>query len=223
MSDIRVLLVDDHSVVRMGMMTLINDQSEMSTVGEAGTAAEALRAVEELRPDVVLMDIRLPGEGGIEATKKITEGYPDTKVVMLTSYADDELIFRAIKAGASGYVLKQVGNDELLDAIKAAAKGEAMLDPSTTNKILARLRHLEDEAEKSVFKELSPRELDVLAEVAQGKTNIEIGETLNLSETTVRNYVSNILSKLDLKNRVELATFAVKHHLEDYLTRTARK
>lgn len=217
MSDIRVLLVDDHSVVRMGMMTLINDQPGMETVGEAGTAAGAVKAVEELRPDVVLMDIRLPGEGGIAATERITDQYPDTKVVMLTSYADDELIFRAIRAGAKGYVLKQVGNEELLEAIQAAARGEAMLDPSTTNKILSRLRQLEAETEHSVFKELSARELDVLAEVAQGKTNSEIGEALNLSETTVRNYVSNILSKLDLNNRVELATFAVKHHLEDYL------
>ncbi len=217
MDKIRVLLVDDHSVVRLGMMTLINDQPDMETVGEAGTAHEAVKKVGELAPDVVLMDIRMPGEGGIKATKEISDRFPETKVVMLTSYADDELIFRAVRAGAKGYVLKQVGNQELLNAIQAAAKGEAVLDPSTTNKILARLRHLEEEAEKSVFKDLSARELDVLAEVAQGKTNSEIGESLNLSETTVRNYVSNILDKLDLKNRVELATFAVKHHLEDYL------
>ncbi len=217
MEKIRVLLVDDHSVVRLGMMTLINDQPEMETVGEAGTAAEALAAVEELQPDVVLMDIRLPGESGIAATEQITQKYPDIKVVMLTSYADDELIFRAVRAGAKGYVLKQVGNEELLDAIRAAAHGEAILDPQTANKILGRLKQLEDEAEQRAFEELSPRELDVLAEVAQGKTNSEIGESLNLSETTVRNYVSNILSKLDLKNRVELATFAVEHHLDDYL------
>ncbi|MFO7944588.1 MAG: response regulator transcription factor [Anaerolineales bacterium] len=217
MSKISVLLVDDHSVVRLGMMTLINDQPGMETVGEAGTAPEAVKAVEELNPDVVLMDIRLPGESGITATGEITQRFPDTKVVMLTSYADDELIFRAVRAGAKGYVLKQVGNEELLNAIKAAAVGEAILDSKTTNKILARLRQLEEEAERSVFKELSARELDVLAEVAQGKTNKEIGDALNLSETTVRNYVSNILDKLNLKNRVELATFAVKHHLDDYL------
>lgn len=217
MSSIRVLLVDDHSVVRLGMMTLINDQPGMKTVGEAGTAPEAVKAVEELNPDVVLMDIRLPGESGITATREITRRFPDTKVVMLTSYADDELIFRAVRAGAKGYVLKQVGNEELLNAIKAAAEGEAILDSKTTNKILARLRQLEEQVERSVFKELSARELDVLAEVAQGKTNKEIGNALNLSETTVRNYVSNILDKLDLNNRVELATFAVKHHLDDYL------
>lgn len=217
MDKIRVLLVDDHSVVRLGMMTLINDQQDMETVGEAGTTTEALDKVEELNPDVVLMDIRMPGKGGIQATQEITTRFPDTKVVMLTSYADDELIFRAVRAGAKGYVLKQVGNEELLDAIQAAAQGDAVLDPATTNKILARLRKLEEEAEKNVFQELSARELDVLAEVAQGKTNPEIGEVLHLSETTVRNYVSNILDKLDLKNRVELATFAVKHHLEDYI------
>jgi len=216
---IRVLLVDDHEIVRLGLITLINDQPDMEVVGEAGTAAEAFRSVERLRPDVVMMDVRLPGEGGIEATKKITTHFPETRVVMLTSFADDELVVRAIRAGAVGYVLKQVGNDELLRAISAAAKGEALLDPGTTARLLARVRAAERKADEDAFRDLSDREMDVLAQVARGKTNAEIGEILNLSEKTVRNYVSTILEKLHLNNRIELATYAVEHHLSERLDR----
>lgn len=216
---IRVLLVDDHEIVRLGLITLINDQPGMEVVGEAGTAAEAYQAVERLRPDVVLMDIRLPGEGGIEATRQITSHYPETRVVMLTSYVDEELVVRAIRAGAVGYVLKQVGNDELLRAITAAARGEALLDPGTTARLLARVREAERKADEDAFRDLSDREIDVLAEVARGKTNAEIGEILNLSEKTVRNYVSTILEKLHLNNRIELATYAVEHRLSERLAR----
>ncbi len=213
MDKIRVLLVDDHSIVRLGLMTLINDRTDMQVVGEAGTAAEAIRAVERLRPDVVLMDIRMPGEGGIEATRQITARFPQTKVVMLTSFMDDELVIRAVQAGASGYILKQADNDELLHAITAAARGGASLDPETTLRLLGRVRATERKADEDAFRELSDREMDVLAEVARGKTNAEIGKLLNLSEKTVSNYVSNILEKLHLTNRIELATYAVEHHI----------
>lgn len=216
---IRVVLVDDHAIVRLGLMTLINDQPNMEVAGEAGTAHEAVQLIERLRPDVVLMDIRMPGEGGLEATRQITERFPDIKVVMLTSYADDVLLVRAIRAGAVGYVLKQVGNEELLRAIAAAARGEALLDPSTTARLLARVRETERQAEADAFRDLSDRELDVLAEVVQGKTNAEIGRALNLSEKTARNYLSNILDKLGLANRVELATYATQHHLLERLGR----
>ena len=219
MSKTRVLLVDDHAIVRLGLMTLINDQLEMEVVGEAGSAAEAVRAVERLRPHVALMDIRMPGEGGIEATRQITKRFPETKVVMLTSFADDELVVHAIRAGAVGYVLKQVGNEELLRAIAAAARGEALLDPATTARLLSRVREAERKADEDAFRDLSNRELDVLAEVARGKTNAEIGRILNLSEKTVRNYVSTILEKLNLTNRIELATYAVEHHLFERLGR----
>jgi len=219
MSVIRVLLVDDHEIVRLGLMTLINDQENMEVVGEAGTATEALRAVQELKPQVVLMDVRLPGEGGIEAARRITERYPESKVVMLTSFADDELVVRAIRAGAVGYVLKQVGNEELLRAISAAARGDALLDPATTSRLLSRVREAERKADENAFRDLSDRELEVLAEVTHGKSNAEIGEVLNLSEKTVRNYVSSILDKLTLNNRIELATYAVEHHLSDRLAR----
>jgi two-component system, NarL family, response regulator DevR len=217
MSKIRVLLVDDHEIVRLGLMTLINDHPDMQVVGEAGSAAEALRAVEQLSPNVVLMDVRLPGEGGIEAARQISARFPQTRVVMLTSFADDDLVMRAIHAGAVGYVLKQVGNDELLRAIAAAARGEALLDPATTARLLSRVRDAGRRAEDDAFRELSDREMDVLTEVARGKTNAEIGSILHLSEKTVRNYVSTILEKLNLSNRIELATFAVQHNLFDRL------
>lgn len=219
MSKTRILLVDDHAIVRLGLMTLINDQPEMEVVGEAGSAAEAVRAVERLRPDVVLMDIRMPGEGGIEATRQITARFPTTKVVMLTSFADDELVMRAIGAGAAGYVLKQVGNEELLRAIAAAARGESVLDPATTVRVLSRVREAERKAEEDAFRDLSDREMEVLAGVARGKTNAEIGQLLNLSEKTVRNYLSTIFEKLHLTNRIELATYAVEHHLFEKLAR----
>ena len=215
MTRTRVLLVDDHEVVRLGLMTLIDDQDDLEVIGEAGTAAEAVRKVEQLRPNVVLMDIRIPGEGGIEATRQVTSKFPETKVVMLTSFADDELVFRAIRAGAAGYVLKQIGNEELLRAIRAAAAGEALLDSSTTARLLAHVRDLEQRADDDAFRDLSERELDVLGEVSRGKSNAEIGASLNLSEKTVRNYISTVLSKLNLSNRVELATYAVQHHLSD--------
>jgi two-component system, NarL family, response regulator DevR len=217
MKKIRVVLVDDHEIVRLGLMTLINDQPEMEVVGEAGSASEALRVVEQLHPHVVLMDIRLPGEGGIEAARRITERFADTKVVMLTSFADDELVLRAIQAGAVGYVLKQVGNEELLRAITAAARGEALLDTTTTARLLTRVREVERKNIQDAFRDLSDREMEVLAEVARGKTNADIGQVLNLSEKTVRNYVSTILEKLNLSNRIELATYAVENHLYDRL------
>lgn len=209
----RILLVDDHDIVRLGLMTLLNDQPDMEVVGEASTAGDAVKAAENLRPDVVLMDIRLPGEGGIEAAGQVTRRVPNSKVVMLTSFADDELVVRAIRAGAVGYVLKQVGNDELLRAIRAAARGEALLDPSTTARLLTRVREAERKADEDAFRELTDREMDVLVHLAKGKTNAQIGGLLNLSEKTVGNYVGNMFDKLHLNNRIELAAYAYEHHL----------
>src|SRR6266498_3740292 len=213
MTKTRILLVDDHAIVRLGLMNLLNDQPDMEVIAEANNTAEAVRAVEKFQPDVVLMDIRLPGEGGIEATRQVTSRFPNSKVVMLTSFADDDLVIRAISAGAVGYVLKQVGNEELLRAIQAAARGEALIDPSTTAKLLSRVRELDRKTEEDAFRDLSDREMDVLVHVARGKTNAEIGHLLNLSEKTVGNYVSTIFEKLHLNNRIELAIYAVEHHL----------
>lgn len=218
MAKIRVLLVDDHDIVRLGLMTLINDRADMQVVGEAGDAEQAVAQVANLKPDVVLMDIRLPGESGIDATRRISHDFPETKVVMLTSFADDEMVVRAVAAGAVGYVLKKVGNDELLRAIAAASRGEALLDPATTARLLARVREAEHRSEKDAFRDLSPREMDVLALVARAKTNGEIGQALGLSEKTVGNYVSTILEKLHLTNRIELATYAVENHIHEHMS-----
>jgi two-component system response regulator DevR len=213
MQKTRILLVDDHAIVRLGLMTLLNDQPDMEVVAEASTGVEAILAVEKSQPDVVLMDIRLPGEGGIEATRQIMARFPKSRVVMLTSFADDDLVMRAILAGAVGYVLKQVGNEELLRAIQAAARGEALIDPSTTARLLSRVRELDRKTEEDAFRELSNREMDVLVHVARGRTNAEIGRILNLSEKTVGNYIGTMFEKLHLNNRIELAIYSVEHHL----------
>lgn len=212
---IRILLVDDHEIVRLGLMTLINDQENMEVVGEAGSTAEALLQVERLNPDVVLMDIRLPDQSGLQATRVIAERFPQTKIVVLTSYSNDALVVDAIRAGAVGYVLKQVGNQELLRAITAAVRNEASLDPGTTSRLISLVRAAESKVQEDAFRSLSEREMDVLVEVARGRTNAEIGKLLHLQEKTVRNYVSNILEKLGFSNRIELATYAVQNHIFD--------
>ncbi len=215
MSRIRVGLVDDHALLRLGLKTLIDDQADMQVVGEADSAASALQMVAEARPQVVLMDIRLPGESGLEGARQLSAKYPETKVVMLTSYADEELVVSAIRAGAVGYILKEVGNEEVLRGIRAAAAGGSALDAATTSRLLARVRATEHKADEEAFRDLSDRELDVLFELSQGKTNAEIATSLNLSEKTARNYVSSILEKLHLANRIELATYAIKHNLAE--------
>lgn len=215
MSRIRILIVDDHEVVRLGLRILMEDQPDMEVVAEAGDADQALIEVERHRPQVAIVDIRLPGRSGLEVCKEIRQKYPETRVVILTSQADDDFIVEALRVGASGYVLKQVGGDELIRAVQAAARGETALDPQTAARVVARMRILETQVEASAFKELSPREKDVLRLVAQGQSNKEIGVALNLSDITVRNYISNMLEKLELSNRVELAAFATAHHLSD--------
>ncbi len=212
MSRIRLLIVDDHEVVRMGLRALLEDRPDVELVAEAGNAEAALREVERHRPHVAIVDIRMPGRSGVEACREIRQKFPETRVVILTSSADDDLIVEALRAGASGYVLKQVGSDELLRAVQAAARGETALDPQTAARVVSRLRALETRAEADVFRDLSPREREVVRRVVEGKSNKEIGAALNLSEITVRNYLGNILDKLGLANRVELAAFAVRHH-----------
>jgi two-component system, NarL family, response regulator DevR len=212
---IRVMIVDDHEIVRLGLMTLINDQPNMTVVGEAGSDSDALLQIERLQPNVVLMDIRLPGKSGIQVTRTITKDFPQTKVIILTSYSEDALVIDAIRAGAVGYVLKQVGNQELLRAIIAAARNEASLDPGTTARLISHVRIAGSRVQQNAFRSLSDREMDVLMELARGKSNAEIGNALNLQEKTVRNYVSNILDKLGFSNRIELATYAVQNNIFD--------
>lgn len=214
---VRVILVDDHEVVRLGMMTLLEDVAWVDVVAEVGTAQAAVAAVAQHVPDVVVMDIRMPGESGIEACRTITSRWPEIKVIMLTSFADDALIFQALQAGASGYVLKQFGNRSLIQALEAVRDGHAMLDPAVTQQVINRMRDNERKLEATVFQDLSNRELEVLALVAKGKSNLEIAESLTISRKTVRNHVSTILSKLSLANRTEAATFAVLHNVERHM------
>jgi DNA-binding NarL/FixJ family response regulator len=213
----RILLVDDHEVVRLGLKSLLNRHTRFQVVAEAATGDEAVAKVEQYQPDVVVMDVRLPGGSGIEACGTITEKFPETKVIMLTSYAEDEMLFSAIRAGASGYVLKQVGSDELIDAIEAIGRGEALLDPAVTQRVFKEVRKAAREEEASAFSDLTDQEKHVLIHVSEGKTNREIAKTLYLGEGTVRNYVSSILSKLDVSNRAEAAAYAVKHNLRNHL------
>ena len=213
----KILLVDDHEVVRLGLRKLLERHPNFQVIAEAGNASEALDQVARRKPDVVVMDIRLPGKSGIEATREITQKYPETKVIVLTSYAEEELLFDAINAGASGYVLKQIGSGELITALEKIGRGESLIDPSLTQKVFQRVREASRKAEDEAFAELSDQELKILALVAEGKTNKEIAEAVFLSEKTVRNYVSSILSKLHLSTRSEAAAYAVRHRVRDHL------
>lgn len=217
MSLLRILLVDDHEVVRLGLKSLLDRHPNFDVVAEASAEAEAVQKAIEHEPDIVLMDIRLAGGSGIEACEQIVARLPKVKVIMLTSYAEDEMLFAAIRSGAIGYVLKQVGGTDLIRAIEASARGEAMLDPSLTQRVFTEIRHSIQKEEAAAFIELTAQEMQVLALISEGRTNREIAAALFLSEGTVRNYVSSILSKLSVSNRAEAAAYAIQHHLKDYL------
>lgn len=214
----RILLVDDHEVVRLGLKSLLERHPQFDIVGEAANARDAIELVSTMQPDVVVMDIRLPGTSGIDACEEITRRFPNTKVIMLTSYAEDEMLFSSIRAGASGYVLKQIGGEDLMRAVEAVGRGEAMLDPGVTQRVFQEVRRAVKEEEASAFAHLSQQEKHVLLLVSEGKTNREIAKALFLGEGTVRNYVSSILSKLGVNNRAEAAAYAVEHNLREYIT-----
>ncbi len=216
MAKLRVMIVDDHEVVRIGLKSLLSHYERFEVVGEAGNAKEALEQALRLHPDIVLMDIRLPGTSGIEACEQIINTDANIKVIMLTSYAEDEMLFSAIRAGASGYVLKQIGSEDLVKAIESVGKGEALLDPAVTQRVFQEVRRAVKEEEASAFASLSQQERHVLLLVSEGKTNREIAKILFLGEGTVRNYVSSILSKLGVSNRAEAAAYAVQHNLREY-------
>jgi DNA-binding NarL/FixJ family response regulator len=213
----RILLVDDHEVVRLGLKALIDRHQNFEVVGEAGSAREAVEKVGQLHPDVVVMDIRLPGASGIEACEEIVQSFPETRVIMLTSYVEDEMLFSAIRAGASGYILKQIGGEDLIRALEAIGRGEALLDPAVTQRVFQEVRKAVRDEEASAFVHLSQQEKHVLQLVSEGRTNREIAKNLFLGEGTVRNYVSSILSKLNVNNRAEAAAYAVEHNLKDYI------
>ena len=214
MSKLRLLLVDDHQVVRVGLRAVLDGEPDIEVVAEAGTAAQAVQQAGDWQPDVVIMDVRLPDRSGLAACQEIRQRWPRIQVLVLTSYADEELVLEAISAGAAGYILKQLDTSELVKLVHAVARGDAVLDPIVTQKLLQRVRRAEHESHEAAFRELSERELDVLALVADGKTNAEIAAQLYLSEKTVGNHVSTILSKLNLTNRIEAATYAVRNHIE---------
>ena len=208
---IRVMIVDDHEVVRQGLRAMLEATGDVVVAGEAARVQEAVEVAESVRPDVVVMDVRLEDGSGIEATREIRARRPDTKVVMLTSFADDEALFASIMAGASGYVLKQVRGGDLLQSIQTVARGGSLLDPAVTGAVLDRLRKGKHLLKDERLARLSPQEERILALVADGKTNKEIGEELQLAEKTVKNYVSSILSKLEVARRAEAAAYLARH------------
>ena len=210
---LRVLIVDDHEVVREGLRSLLNRRQAITVVGEAGSVAEAVGEAARLEPDVVIMDVRLPDGSGVEACREIRQVRPDVKVIMLTSYADDEAVFASILAGAAGYLLKQTRGQALAEAIEAVARGGSLLDPAVTQKVLERVRTLGSGGPDDVLASLSEQEQKILLLIADGKTNKEIAEEIFLSDKTVKNYVSSILSKLNLRRRSEAAAFIARKRL----------
>ncbi|MBT8215447.1 MAG: response regulator transcription factor [Acidimicrobiia bacterium] len=204
----KVLLVDDHEVVRQGLKTLVDAQDDLDVVGEAGDVENAIRQVGYHSPDVVVMDVRLPDGTGVEACREIRSRWPDVKVLMLTSYADEEALVSSIMAGASGYVLKRIDSSDLVDAVRRVGAGESLLDPNLTDRLFARIRG--DEPDDPLLARLSPQERKILDLIAEGKTNRQIAEELFLAEKTVKNYVSNLLSKLEMSRRSEAAAYAAR-------------
>jgi NarL family two-component system response regulator LiaR len=204
---IRVILVDDHNMVRMGQKAYFSTLPDIQVVGEAGTGEEAVRLAAELSPDVVLMDLIMPGMDGVEATRLVKRASPRTAVIVLTSYHDDENIFPAIRAGALSYVLKDIDPDELADAVRRAKVGEAVLNPRVASRVVKELGGVRQET-VNLFQELTERELDVLRLVADGKKNQEIAAILVISEKTVKTHITNILTKLHLTDRTQAAVLA---------------
>ncbi len=204
---ITVLLVDDHSLVRQGVRAFLETQPDITVVAEAGDGEEAVRCAAEYAPDVALMDLIMPGMDGVEATRRLTARSPRTNVVMLTSYHDDEHVFPAIRAGALSYVLKEIGPEELADAVRKAAAGEAVLHPRVAARVVRELHGARRDA-PNVFHELSDREMEVLKLIADGCSNAEIAGRLYLSEKTIKSHVSNILGKLHLADRTQAAVYA---------------
>jgi len=217
---VRNLIADDHSVVRAGLRALLERQGRFRVVAEASTGEEAIAKAEELLPDVAVLDIRMPGMSGIEACRQIVERVQGCRVIMLTSYAEDELLFAAIQAGASGYVLKRIGDNELILAVDRVSRGEGMLDPAMTATVFSEMRKANEAQHAAAFAQLTAQELAVLALVAEGLTNRQIAIKLYLGEGTVRNYVSSVLQKIGASNRAEAAAYAVKHNIHELVPPT---
>jgi two-component system response regulator DevR len=210
----RVMVVDDHEVVRQGLVALLSRRESFEVVGEAGTVAEAIDGARRLQPDLVVMDIRMPDGSGIEACREIRSELPDTKVVMLSSYPDEEAVLSAIIAGASGYLLKQVRGPDLVNALESVGRGGSLLDPAITERVLERVRRMASGVERDELADLTAQERKILMLVADGKTNKEIAAEVFLSDKTVKNYVSSILGKLNLQRRAQAAAFVAHHRFQ---------
>ena len=205
---IRVFLLDDHEIVRTGLRALLESTDDLEVVGEAGTVAEAMSRIPALQPDVAILDVRLPDGSGVEVCRDVRSKLPTTACIMLTSYADDEALFTSIMAGSSGYVLKQVGGNSLIDDVRRVAAGESLLDPALTDRVLRRLR--EGPEEEPLLASLTNQERRILDQIAEGKTNRQIAEDMYLAEKTVKNYVSNLLTKLGMERRTQAASYATR-------------
>jgi len=205
---ITVFLLDDHEIVRRGVRELLEAEPDIVVVGEASNAAEAVHRIPAVRPDVAVLDVRLPDGSGVEVCREVRSLQPELACLMLTSFSDDDALFEAIMAGAAGYVLKQIRGNDLVSAIRRVASGESLLDPTVTAKVLHRLRNPDVEDQR--LAKLTPQERRILDLIAEGATNRQIGTTLHLAEKTVKNYVSNMLTKLGMSRRTEAAVFAVK-------------
>jgi DNA-binding NarL/FixJ family response regulator len=215
---IRVVIVDDHALFRRGLDLVLSEEPDRPVVGEAAAGIEAVHRAEEMAPDVVVMDVRMPRSTGIEAARRIRERLPDTKVIMLTVSDSEEDLYAAVKAGASGYLLKEISIEELADAVRAVARGHSLISPSMASKLLSEFNALVQQAEerqRSLLPSLTDREVDVLKLVAKGLSNREISEELYISENTVKNHVRNILEKLHLHSRMEAVVYAMREKLLD--------
>jgi DNA-binding NarL/FixJ family response regulator len=214
-SPLRLLVVDDHEVVRQGLAALLDRREGFQVVAEAGTVAESIEQARRHRPDIVIMDVRLPDGSGIEACRAIRAEFPATRIVMLTSYPDEEAVLSAIVAGASGYLLKQIRARDLVAALETVGRGESLLDPAVTEKVLDRIRRIATgSSENNEISQLTSQERKILLLVAEGKTNKEIAGEIFLSDKTVKNYVSSILAKLNLERRAQAAAFVAKHRID---------
>ena len=211
---LRLLVVDDHEVVRQGLVSLLDRREHFQVVAEAGTAAEAVEMTRKFEPDLVIMDVRLPDGSGIEACREIRAEFPKTRVVILTSYPDEEAVLSAIIAGASGYLLKQIRSRDLVSALESVGRGESLLDPAVTEKVLDRVRRIATGTYPDEMAQLTQQEQKILLLVAEGKTNKEIASEVFLSDKTVKNYVSSILSKLNLERRAQAAALVARHRMK---------
>ena len=211
---LRLLVVDDHEVVRQGLVALLDRRPGFQVVAQAGSVQEATAQARLHRPDIVVMDVRLPYGSGVEACREIRAELPDTRVIMLTSFPDDEAVLSAIVAGASGYLLKQIRARDLVAALEAVGRGESLLDPAVTERVLERVRRIAKGESNDELSVLTPQEQKILMLVAEGKTNKEIATDVFLSDKTVKNYVSSILSKLNLERRAQAAAFVAKQRSE---------